>query len=48
MDEINTKTIKKNMYNALHDENGITIPMILFLVSIGLFLGKFIKLFLFK
>ena len=48
IDEINPNMIKKSMYNVLHDENGVTIPMILFVMSIGLFLGKFINLFLFK
>ena len=48
IDEINPKLIKNNVLNALHDENGITLPMILFLMSIGLFIGKFIKVLLFK
>ena len=48
IDEINPKLIKNNVLNALHDENGITIPMILFLMSIGLFIGKFIKVLIFK
>ena len=48
IDEINPKLIKNNVLNALHDENGITLPMTLFLMSIGLFIGKFIKVLLFK
>ena len=45
LDELNPNTFKKNVYDTFHDENGETIPMILFLMSIGLFLGKFIKNF---
>ena len=40
--------IEKNLFDFLHDENGVTIPMILFGISIGLFLGKFIKVLLFS
>ena len=43
-----TKMIEKNLFDFLHDENGVTIPMILFGISIGLFLGKFIKVLLFS
>ena len=46
-DEIDTKVIKNNLLNAIHDENGLTIPIILFLMSLCLFLGKFIKVLLF-
>ena len=42
------KMIEKNLFDFLHDENGVTIPMILFGISIGLFLGKFIKVLLFS
>ena len=45
LDELNPNTFKKNVYDTFHDENGETIPMILFGMSIGLFLGKFIKNF---
>ena len=46
--DINPKELKKTIFDTLHDENGVTIPMILFLMSLGLFLGKLIKVFLFK
>jgi hypothetical protein len=46
--EILTKDIKKNIFDILNDENGITIPMALFVMSIGLFVGKFIKFFIFE
>ena len=40
----------KNFYNKLfdmtHDEDGITIPLLLFGLSICLFIGKFIKFFI--
>lgn len=45
LDELNPNTFKKNVYDTFHDENGETIPMILFGMSIGLFIGKFIKNF---
>lgn len=40
--------LKNKWMDSLHDENGVTIPMILFAISLGLFIGKFIKIFLFK
>ena len=43
----NEATNSKNLYNKIiditHDEDGITIPMLLFGLSICLFIGKFIK-----
>ena len=42
MEEINPKKI----FDFLHDDNGVTVPMILFGFSIGLFIGKFIKFLL--
>ena len=42
IEEINPKKI----FDFLHDDNGVTIPMILFGISIGLFIGKFIKFLL--
>ena len=48
IDEINSKLIKNKLLNVLHDENGITFPMVLFLMSIGLFIGKFIKVLIFN
>ena len=46
--ELNHNLIKTNIFHILHDENGVTIPMILFGLSIGLYIGRFIKFFLFK
>ena len=43
INEINNKKINKNVMSILYDDNGATIPMILFGMSLGLFLGKFIK-----
>ena len=45
IEEINPNTLRKNVYDTFHDDNGVTIPMILFGMSLGLFLGKFIKNF---
>ena len=45
IEEINPNTFGKNVYDTFHDDNGVTIPMILFGMSLGLFLGKFIKNF---
>ena len=42
-DIINNKKINKNVMSILYDDNGVTIPMIIFGMSLGLFLGKFIK-----
>ena len=46
-DETNIDKNKEinNVINFLHDDNGVTIPMILFGMSLGLFLGKLIKNF---
>ena len=45
-------TDSKHFYNKLfdmtHDEDGITIPLLLFGLSICLFIGKFIKFAIFK
>ena len=43
INEIHNKKINKNVINILYDDNGVTIPMILFGMSLGLFIGKFIK-----
>ena len=43
---INDKNSKINDF--IHDEDGITIPMLLFCFSISLFIGKFIKSSLFN
>ena len=45
IDEKNNKRSNKNVMNILYDDNGVTIPMILFGMSLGLFVGKFIKNF---
>ena len=45
IDEKNKKRSNKNVVNILYDDNGVTIPMILFGMSLGLFVGKFIKNF---
>ena len=45
IEEIKPNTFGKNVYDTFHDDNGVTIPMILFGMSLGLFLGKFIKNF---
>ena len=45
IDEKNNKRSNKNVVNILYDDNGVTIPMILFGMSLGLFIGKFIKNF---
>ena len=45
IDEKNNKRSNKNVVNILYDDNGVTIPMILFGMSLGLFVGKFIKNF---
>lgn len=39
----NSKSLFKKVIDITHDEDGITIPMLLFGLSICLFIGKFIK-----
>ena len=43
INEKNNKKMNKNVISILYDDNGVTIPMILFGMSLGLFLGKFMK-----
>ena len=47
-EEMNSKTFYDKILDLTHDEDGVTIPMLLLFLSICLFIGKFIKYALFS
>ena len=47
-DSDDTKHFYNKLFDMTHDEDGITIPLLLFGLSICLFIGKFIKFAIFK
>ena len=48
IDSYDSKSAYNKLYDKTHDEDGITIPLLLFGLSICLFIGKFIKFAILK